>query len=107
MEAHTVVTISPDELFELIRAAVNNSLHGVPSNNEEGGGRSGARRRKLISPKEIEEEFGINRRMLQYWRQEGIGPTYSNFGRRVFYDRAGFEKFVASGQIQTTGLVDR
>jgi len=104
MEAHTVVTISPDELFELIRSAVRSSLSDAPS-IQEGGGASGAKRRKLISPKGIEEEFGINRRMLLYWRQEGIGPAYKNFGRRIFYDRVIFEKFVASGQIQTTGLV--
>ena len=106
MEAHTVVTISPDELFELVRSAVRNSLRDAPSIQAESGGLSRAKRRKLISPKEIEEEFGINRRMLQYWRQEGIGPAYTNFGRRVFYDRTNFEKFVASGQIQTTGKID-
>ena len=107
MEAHTVVTISPDELFELIRSAVKSSLRDTPSIQEESGGLSGAKRRKLISPKGIEEEFGINRRMLLYWRQEGIGPAYKNFGRRIFYDRVIFEKFLASGQIQTTGLAAR
>ena len=107
MEAHTVVTISPDELFELIRSAVRSSLRDTPSIQEAGGGLSGAKRRKLISPKEVEEEFGIKRRMLLYWRREGIGPAYANYGRRVFYDRTIFEKFLASGQIQTTGLVSR
>ena len=108
METHTVVKISPDDLFELIRSAVRACLHDAPPVQGGGAGRSGSRRiRKLISPKEIEEEFGINRRLLQIWRQQGIGPAFSNFGRKVFYDRVGFEKFVASGQIQTTGGVDR
>lgn len=107
METHTVVTVSPDDLFELIRSAVRSILRDAPSIQEDGSGRTGAKRRKLISPKEIEEEFGINRRLLQLWRQEGIGPAYTNFGRKVFYDRVGFEKFVASGQIQTTGLIGR
>ena len=106
MEAHTVVTISPDELFELIRSAVKSILRDTPS-IQEGGELSGAKRKKLISPKGIEEEFGINRRMLLYWRQEGIGPAYKNFGRRIFYDRTIFEKFLSSGQIQTTGLATR
>ena len=106
MEAHTTVTMSPDELFELIRSAVRASLRDFPSMQEAGGGLSGAKRRKFISPKEIEEEFGINRRLLQDWRQAGIGPAYTNFGRRVFYDRVNFEKFAASGHIQTTGQVD-
>jgi hypothetical protein len=82
-------------------------LRDAPSVQDGGGGLSGNKRRKFISPKEIEEEFGISRRLLQLWRHEGIGPAYTNFGRKVFYERAGFEKFVASGQIQTTGLVGR
>jgi len=86
---------------------VQASLHEAHFGQPQGNGRTGARRRKLISPKEIEEEFGISRRMLQSWRQDGIGPAFTNFGRRVFYERTGFEMFVASGQIQTKGLVDQ
>jgi hypothetical protein len=37
----------------------------------------------------------------------GMGPAYANFGKRVFYDRTTFEKFVAAGQVQTTGFIDR
>jgi hypothetical protein len=35
-----------------------------------------------------------------------MGPAYTNFGKRVFYDRAIFEKFVAAGQVQTTGCIN-
>jgi hypothetical protein len=104
-EGQKVIVTTMDELSEMIRAAVLTSLREMPSLQE--GGRTGPKRRKFISPKEIEDEFGISRRLLMYWRHEGIGPAYTNFGRRVFYDRAGFEKFAASGQIQTTGLVER
>jgi hypothetical protein len=104
-EGQTVIVTTLDELSETIRAAVRDSLREMPSLQEDGGGR-GPKRRKFISPKEIEDEFGISRRLLMYWRHEGIGPAYTNFGRRVFYDRAAFEKFAASGQIQTTGLAD-
>jgi len=106
-EGQTVIVTTPDELFEQIRSAVRSIMRDAPSILDAGGGRTALKRRKFISPKEIEEEFGINRRLLQLWRQQGIGPSYTNFGRKVFYDRAGFEKFVASGQIQTTGQIDR
>jgi hypothetical protein len=103
MEAHTVVTMSPDELLELITSAVRASLRETPPPSE----RSGKRSRKMLSPKDIEEEFGITSRLLMHWRQMGLGPAYTNFGKRVFYDRAAFEKFVAAGQVQTTGFIDR
>jgi hypothetical protein len=61
----------------------------------------------MLSPKDIEDEYGITSRMLMAWRQMGMGPAYTNFGKRVFYDRATFEKFVAAGQVQTTGCINR
>jgi hypothetical protein len=71
-------------------------------------GRAGdatARRKKMLSPKDIQDEFGIHWRSLLRWRNAGIGPAYTNIGRRVFYDRRTFEQFLAAGQVQTTGFV--
>lgn len=67
----------------------------------------GEANKRLLTPKDIEKEFGIHRKMLGYWRMEGIGPAYITFGRRIFYDRTEFEEFVSSGKIKTTGYVDR
>lgn len=54
--------------------------------------------KKRLAPKEVEKEFGIHRKTLSYWRQEGVGPAYTNFGRRVFYERDALEEYIASGR---------
>ena len=56
---------------------------------------------KLLAPKDVEREFGIRQKTLAYWRQECIGPAYTSFGRRVFYERSVLEEYIASGRIQT------
>lgn len=60
-----------------------------------------AHTKKLLAPKDVEREFGIHQKTLAYWRQESIGPAYTSFGRRVFYERAVLEEYIASGRIQT------
>lgn len=55
---------------------------------------------KLISPKTVEEEYGIRVKTLAYWRLIGTGPSYTQIGRRVFYDRAIIEKFIKSREIK-------
>jgi hypothetical protein len=94
--------MSPEDLSELITSAVRAGLQETPPEPERGGKKN----RKMLSPKNIEDEYGITSRLLMHWRRMGMGPAYSNFGKRVFYDRAAFEKFVAAGQVQTTGFID-
>ena len=99
-ERHTVIVSTPEELLPLIAEAVRSAAYDktmVESNAQD---------KKLLTPKDIEREFGIHRKMLAYWRMDGIGPTYITFGRRIFYERTVFEKFIASGKIETTGYVD-
>jgi hypothetical protein len=105
VETHTVITVtmSPEDLSEMIISAVRAGLRETSPAPEKGGKRN----KKMLSPKDIEDEYGITSRLLMYWRQMGMGPAYTNFGKRVFYDRATFEKFVAAGQVQTTGFIDR
>ena len=55
-----------------------------------------------IYQKDVEKEFGIHQKTLAYWRQESVGPAYTSFGRRVFYERAVLEEYIASGRIQTS-----
>jgi hypothetical protein len=71
VETHTVVTVtmSPDDLFGLITSAVRSCLQETPPSPENGGGRVGRRNKKLLSSKDIEDEFGITSRLLMYWRQ--------------------------------------
>ena len=99
-EGRTVIISTPEELFPLITEAVRAARS---ENTADSGSRSD---KKLLTPRDIEKEFGLHPKMLAYWRLEGIGPTYITFGRRVFYERPVFEDFVQSGRIQTTGYVD-
>lgn len=98
-DARTVIISTPEELLRLITEAVGAAENEKTADTEPDA-------KKLLTPKDIEREFGIHRKMLSYWRMEGIGPTYSNFGRRIFYERAVFEEFVLSGRIKTTGYID-
>ena len=56
----------------------------------------------FCTPEDVEREFGIHQKTLAYWRMEGVGPAYTNFGRRVFYERAVLEEYIASGRVQTS-----
>lgn len=100
-EGRTVILSTPEELLPMITEAVRAAQCGQTAEDE------GPCNKKLLTPKDIEKEFGIHRKMLAYWRLEGIGPTYITFGRRVFYERPVFEEFVLAGRIRTTGFVDR
>lgn len=99
----TLIVATPEELLPLISEALRTVLNEKSFELYEVGDAN----KKLLTPKDIEKEFGIHRKMLAYWRMEGIGPTYITFGRRIFYDRTEFEGFVTSGKIKTTGYVDR
>lgn len=103
IEGRTIVISTPEELLTLITGAIR----AVESEKISSSYNAGSPDKKLLTPKDIENEFGIHRKMLAYWRMEGIGPTYITFGRRIFYDRNEFEEFVSSGKIKTTGYVDQ
>jgi len=105
MEENDTITVKRDELLMLIASAVRSALEDAPPKAGRSGGGFSARKKKMLSPKDIQEEFGIHWRSLLRWRNAGIGPAYTNVGRRVFYDRRVFEQFLAAGQVQTTGFV--
>ena len=95
IEGRTIILSTPEELLPLITEAIRAAActetvdsTGIPS-------------KKLLAPKDVEREFGIRQKTLAYWRQECIGPAYTSFGRRVFYERAVLEEYIASGRIQT------
>lgn len=102
-EIPAIIVSTREELLPLISEAIRTALSEKPLELCE----AGEANKKLLTPKDIEKEFGIHRKMLAYWRMEGIGPTYITFGRRIFYERTVFEEFIASGKIETTGFVDR
>lgn len=94
-DGRTIILSTPEELLPLIIEAVRLAGH-KNLNTSEGPAK------KLLSPKDVEKEFGIHQKTLAYWRLEGIGPAYTSFGRRVFYERAVLEEYIASGRIQTS-----
>lgn len=95
-EGRTIILSTPEELLPLITKAVRLAGHENLNTPSEGTAK------KLLAPKDVEKEFGIHQKTLAYWRLEGIGPAYTNFGRRVFYERAVLEEYIASGRIQTS-----
>ncbi len=92
----TIILSTPEELLplitEAIRLANNENMQSTPESQV----------KKLLAPKDVEREFGIHQKTLAYWRQESVGPAYTSFGRRVFYERAVLEEYIASGRIQTS-----
>lgn len=94
--SRTIILSTPEELLPLITEAVRLAGYENAQNTSEGP------TQKLLAPKDVEREFGIHQKTLAYWRMEGIGPAYTNFGRRVFYERAVLEEYIASGRVQTS-----
>ena len=99
IEGHTIILSTPEELLPLIAEAVRLAGHENVQNTSEGPAQ------KLLAPKDVEKEFGIHQKTLAYWRMEGVGPAYTNFGRRVFYERAVLEEYIASGRVQTSDSI--
>ena len=95
-DGRTIIISTPEELLPLITEAVR--LAGY----ENVRGTSDRPTQKLLAPKDVEREFGIHQKTLAYWRLEGIGPAYTSFGRRVFYERAVLEEYIAAGRINTS-----
>lgn len=96
IKGQTIILSTPEELLPLITEAVRAAVEREANNISESAAQ------KLLAPKDVEREFGIRQKTLAYWRLEGIGPAYTSFGRRVFYERAVLEEYIASGRIQTS-----
>jgi hypothetical protein len=97
--------MSPEDLSELITSAVRAAKIEEAENNVKSDEKPD-QHKKLITPMDIQREFGIHRKLLAYWRLRGSGPAYITFGRRIYYERPVFEAFVASGRVQTTVWVE-
>lgn len=98
-DGRTIIISTPEELLPLITEAVRLAGYENARNTSDNPNQ------KLLAPKDVEREFGIPQRTLAYWRQESVGPAYTSFGRRVFYERAVLEAYIASGRIQTSESV--
>jgi DNA-binding transcriptional MerR regulator len=50
----------------------------------------------LMSPLEVHKLTGIPVETLRYWRNRRVGPVSFKLGRKVVYDRADVERWVAA-----------
>lgn len=93
---HTIIISTPEDLLPLITEAIRaaGDMKIIDDGCTSG--------KKLLAPKDVEKEFGIHQKTLAYWRQESVGPAYTSFGRRVFYEHTVLEEYIASGRIQTS-----
>ena len=98
VEGRTIIISTPEELLPLITEAV----HAAKIGRGQSSGDMAEQHKKLLAPKDVERELGIHQKTLAYWRLEGVGPAYTSFGRRVFYERSVLEDYIASGRIQTS-----
>ena len=96
-EKHTVIVTTPEELLPLLMEAVRAVEEERKADDVSPQGK------RLLSPKDVEHEFGIHRKMLAEWSSEGIGPAYTTFGRRILYERAVVENYIISKRIKTSG----
>lgn len=87
-----------DTILEAVRAALPAALQNTPP--------PGVRKKKLLSAKDVEKEYGIQERTLERWRGEGVGPVYTTIGRRIYYERELLDQFIAEGRVRTTGKAD-
>ncbi len=92
-----IAVMTQEQIQAIVRQAIQQVLPAVEAK------RPG---KKLLSGKEVEEEYGISERNLERWRGEGIGPQYTTIGRRVFYERAVLDAYIEAGRVRTTGRAD-
>ncbi|WP_146908820.1 helix-turn-helix transcriptional regulator [Arenimonas daejeonensis] len=56
---------------------------------------------RRLSEREAAAYLGVgSERTLQDWRHRKIGPVYSKLGRRVVYDLADLDAFLAAGRVE-------
>jgi len=96
-QGNTIILSTPEELIPIIVDAIRMAgLQFYPERES-----YDPPNKKMLSPKDVEREYGINKKMLQAWRMEGVGPAYVAFGRRILYERQVMEEFIISGRIKT------
>jgi predicted DNA-binding transcriptional regulator AlpA len=60
-------------------------------------------KKKTLTPKEVEAEYGYSERTLESWRHRGQGPAWLKPGKSVRYDRADIEAWHAKIKVTPTG----
>jgi hypothetical protein len=92
MEDRAIIVTSPGELAQIVTEAMRDALESPELLRQQG--------KRLLSGREVEKEYGIAKRTLEHWRNEGTGPEYTTVGGRVLYERTLLEKFIAAGRVR-------
>lgn len=58
-------------------------------------------RKKLMTEREVQEEYGLSVPWLRRHRLFKTGPNFLKVGRRVFYRRTAIEDFLNSCEVET------
>lgn len=53
-----------------------------------------------LSERDAASFLGITQRTLQSWRLDRRGPAYIKLGRRIAYDSADLERFLADNRVE-------
>ncbi len=56
---------------------------------------------RMLKPKEVEEMYKIKTGTLANWRNQGRGPAYIKYGRKILYAVEEMERFCQSNLILT------
>lgn len=60
------------------------------------------KRKKLLTPAEVETVYGIKRRTLEDWRHKKVGPEYEKPGGTVKYRATTLDAFCRSSRVLTS-----
>ena len=92
-EGQTVIVTTPDELVRIVATAMRSILEAPALLPVKHG-------KKLLSARDMENEYGIPKRTLEHWRNAGTGPEYTTVGGRIYYERARVEAYIAAGRVR-------
>lgn len=58
-------------------------------------------KKKALTPKQVEEAYGLDAGTLANWRTQGKGPEYVKVGGKVLYMVDKLEAWLRQGRVQT------
>ena len=58
--------------------------------------------KKCLMPKEVEASYAIPVGTLANWRNQGGGPGYVKYGRKILYPVSELESWCQANQIKTS-----
>jgi hypothetical protein len=92
MENQPIIVTTQAALERIVTDAMHSALRSPDIFKHNGA--------RLLSGKDVQKEYGISKRVLEYWRAEGSGPEYTTVGGRIMYERSILEKFIAAGRVR-------